>query len=232
MLTFAVGDIHGRCDLLQRALDQIALHSRRLPHQLVFLGDYVDRGPESQAVVELLMSPRNEGRVVCLLGNHERMLLNAARGSVAGRSSAWLELGGSQTLRSYDLDPFDAASARRLPQNHLAWFTRRPIAYPTGDQIYVHAGLAPERPFHEQGEREFLWIRERFLRAPASAFVEPRHIVHGHTPVWRGKPDARTPELLAHRSNLDTGAYLTHVLAVGVFETGVLEPVDVLLVTS
>jgi serine/threonine protein phosphatase 1 len=80
----------------------------------------------------------------------------------------------------------------------------------------VHAGLAPKTPFHRQSEETCLWIRERFLRARARDF--DGHIVHGHTPLWDGKPDFTQPELLAHRTNLDTGAFASGVLTVGCFD--------------
>lgn len=231
MLTYAIGDIHGCFELLRSALASITRHARGRAHQLVFLGDYIDRGLDTRATIECLMQPRNEGRVVCLMGNHEDMLLRHLRSGSRRLGELWMNLGGPQTLASYELESNSLASAARLPQAHLSWMLRRPTIYPTLDRIFVHAGIDPGTPLEVQGPKEHLWIRERFLTADPSLFRERRHVVHGHTPLWAGKPKLDVPELLSHRTNLDTGAYLTAVLAVGVFEIGSAGPVDLIMVS-
>ena len=213
-LVYAVGDIHGRLDLLLRALEQIEAHAAGRPATLVLLGDYVDRGPESRGVVERLMDlQQRPGRVVCLKGNHEDLMV---RGLTGGAVSAghWLDNGGLEALRSYGAAGPD--EFRLVPEAHLDWMEDLPLMARDRHRLYVHAGVAPGRAPERQSERTCLWIRERFLEAPAEAL--PAHVVHGHTPEWAGKPRAADPELLPHRTNLDTGAWHTGVLGVAVFD--------------
>ena len=212
--TYAVGDVHGRLDLLLRAIQAISDHVGDGSFRVVMLGDYVDRGPDSRGVVEFLMALQRRWPVVCLKGNHEELMIQAIADPANRRLERWLEYGGEQTLRSYGLGKDDDLSG--LPQEHLRWMASLPST--TGDKhrIYVHAGLAPGTPAHRQKEETFLWIRERFLQARPGEFEA--HVVHGHTPVWEGKPDPAAPELLEHRTNLDTGAFATGVLTVAVFD--------------
>jgi serine/threonine protein phosphatase 1 len=213
--TYAVGDVHGRLDLLGEAIDVIARHAGASPFRLVFLGDYVDRGPDSRGVVELLIDLQRRWPVTCLKGNHEALMVQALTelgGEAMGR---WLDNGGDETLRSYGVGPGDDPT-EAVPQPHLRWMASLPRTTGDGRRIYVHAGLAPGKPASRQKEETLLWIREAFLRARASEFEA--HVVHGHTPVWQGKPDPGAPELLPHRTNLDTGAFATGVLSIGVFD--------------
>jgi serine/threonine protein phosphatase 1 len=213
--TYAIGDVHGRLDLLDQAIDMIDAHVGGAQFRVVFLGDYVDRGPDSCGVIERLMELQRRWPVVCLKGNHEEMMLQAVNQPEGGRLSRWLEYGGDQTVASYGLIPEEMAE--RAPREHLRWLASLPKT--TGDRhrIYVHAGLMPNTPVHRQKEETCLWIRERFLTARAGDFEA--HVVHGHTPIWDGKPDAAEPELLAHRTNLDTAAFATGVLAIAVFDS-------------
>ena len=98
----------------------------------------------------------------------------------------------------------------------MRWMSGLPRTTGDGHRIYVHAGLMPGTPIHRQKEQTCLWIRERFLQAKASDFEA--HVVHGHTPIWEGKPDPAEPELLEHRTNLDTAAFATGVLSIAVFD--------------
>jgi serine/threonine protein phosphatase 1 len=227
-LTYAVGDIHGRHDLLERALERIARHSRGAPGKVIFLGDYVDRGPDSRRVVETLMEVQKSGAAICLKGNHEDMMVRAL--TDAGRTSYWhwCDNGGRETLRSYGVSHDDEAR-QIVPREHLRWMAGLPLSTSEGGRIYVHAGLAPKTPFHRQTEATCLWIRERFLRARAKDFEA--HVVHGHTPTWEGKPEPSEPELLPHRTNLDTAAFASGVLSIGVFDpAGAGGPAEVLAV--
>jgi serine/threonine protein phosphatase 1 len=212
--TYAVGDIHGRLDLLRQAVDAISDHVGDGAFRVVFLGDYVDRGPDSRGVVEFLIDLQRRWPVVCLKGNHEELMLQALTEPGDRRLERWLEYGGEQTLDSYGLRGDGDLSA--VPPEHLRWMAALPRT--TGDQhrIYVHAGLMPGVPAHRQKDETCLWIRERFLLARPGEFEA--HIVHGHTPVWEGKPDPAEPELLEHRSNIDTCAFATGVLCVAVFD--------------
>jgi serine/threonine protein phosphatase 1 len=214
-VTFAIGDIHGRLDLLKAAVDAIGAHTPQERARLVFLGDYVDRGPDSRGVVELLMALSQAPGVICLKGNHEEMMVRACRAEAGEALAMWLDNGGRATLSSYGVD---APGPEAPPQSHLRWLAGLPLTTGDGRRIYVHAGLKPSTPLEQQSARACLWIREPFLTARADRFEG--HVVHGHTPNWSGKPSMAAPELLAHRTNLDTGAYATGVLTVGVFPTG------------
>jgi serine/threonine protein phosphatase 1 len=217
---YAVGDVHGRLDLLRAAVDMIDAHVGRRRFRLIFLGDYVDRGPDSRGVVECLIDLQARWPVVCLKGNHEALMVQAITSPGAGRLGRWLDNGGDETLRSYGLDPAvldpESGFAQAIPRKHIRWLAG--LANTTGDghRIFVHAGLLPGTPIDRQKESTLLWIRERFLEAPASGF--DAHVVHGHTPLWAGKPDPAEPELLDHRTNIDTAAFATGVLTVAVFD--------------
>lgn len=205
--TYAVGDIHGEHALLLVALDKIEKDAGDGPAHIVFLGDYVDRGPASRSVIETLMAgPRREGDTfTCLQGNHEDLMLGAAAGDPAAES-CWIGNGGGQTCLSY---------GGAIPPEHLNWIDALPVLHETEHHVFVHAGLMPGLEIHQQERETLLWIRERFLRDTGGW---AKHVVHGHTPQWDCKPDATKPELLPYRTNLDTGACWTGVLTVGVFD--------------
>ncbi|MBW3560466.1 MAG: serine/threonine protein phosphatase [Proteobacteria bacterium] len=204
---YAVGDVHGRLDLLELAWDAIGADAGGEPHSVVFLGDYVDRGPDSRGVVEFVMRAQAVGAATCLKGNHEQMMVDALRGAAPVRW--WIGNGGDATLASY---------GGTVTPEHLDWMAALPLTHRDAHRVYVHAGLMPGVALERQDEEACLWIRERFLRAGPQEL--PAHVVHGHTPFWAGKPDPREPELLPHRTNLDTGAFMTGVLTVGVFDRG------------
>lgn len=216
--TYAVGDVHGRLDLLRAALDAISDHGRGRRSRLVFLGDYVDRGPDSRGVVDLLMHLQQHAGAICLKGNHEQLMVQAVTAPEPGLLERWLEFGGEQTLRSYGLAPGDPLG-EAIPRAHIGWMSGLPLTTADPHRIFVHAGLAPRTAVHRQKEQSCLWIRDAFLRARPRDFEA--HVVHGHTPIWEGKPDAAEPELLEHRTNLDTGAFATGTLYVGVFDSEV-----------
>jgi serine/threonine protein phosphatase 1 len=225
-LTYVVGDIHGRLDLLKVALGKIERHAVGRSGRLIFLGDYVDRGPDSRGVVELLMTLERDEFATCLKGNHEDLMLRALNDPAPQAMRRWRDAGGGQTLASYGVREGEDPRGP-IPREHLRWIAGLPLTTSDRRRIYVHAGLLPRTPFHRQTEEACLWIRERFLRAKARDF--DTHIVHGHTPLWEGKPDFTQPELLAHRTNLDTGAFASGVLTVGCFDDNVDGgPVEVL----
>lgn len=205
-LVFAIGDIHGRLDLFEAALEAIDARACGAPRTVVALGDIVDRGPGSAALVERIMALEGPD-FVCLMGNHEALMVEALRDGVRSAADTWLANGGLETLDSYGGD---------APTAHLDWLAGLPLRWSDGRRDYVHAGVEPFVPIEAQKPASLIWIRDRFLAAPAEAFE--RHVVHGHTPRWRGKPDPAEPERLAHRTNLDTGAWMTGVLSVGVFD--------------
>lgn len=207
-LTFAVGDVHGRFDLVQRAIESIEHYAAGRPSRTIMLGDYVDRGPDSRSVVEFLMaaSAARGASLICLKGNHEQLMLRACREG-GPLSDYWRAMGGDATLQSYP----DGV----LPE-HLEWLDQLPLTAHDEHRCFVHAGVMPGRELRDNGEETFLWIRGPFLRADAQDL--PCHIVHGHSPHHELKPVVSRPELLAHRTNLDSGAFATGVLTVGVFD--------------
>ena len=211
-LTYAIGDIHGRMDLFELALTRISEHAAKRPHRVILLGDLVDRGPDSAGVVATAMDLTDGETFITLKGNHEDLMLRSLRGASTESLSVWLNNGGEQTLLSY-------GGPRAVPETHLDWLQALPLTWRDSHRVFVHAGLAPGVPLAMQSERAMLWIREVFLAAPAADF--PCHVVHGHTPKWSGKPDMAAPERLAHRTNLDTGAYATGCLSIGVFDDAV-----------
>jgi serine/threonine protein phosphatase 1 len=220
-LTYAIGDIHGRLDLLQAAINAIEVHAQGRLRQVICLGDYVDRGPASRGVVETLMTLVTNGPWRCLLGNHEDMMARSLRLRDRDELDRWLNNGGDATLDSY-LD--------EVPVAHLEWLESLPLFHRDAHRLYVHAGVAPGAPVELQDKRTLIWIREAFLTAKASAL--PCHIVHAHTPLWRMKPEPHLPERLPHRTNLDTGAYFTGILSVGVFDDSIAGgPLEILSIT-
>lgn len=217
-MIYAFGDIHGRLDLLTQAVEQAYDFARIVGDtdvQLVFLGDYVDRGPDSKGVVEKLIELSDDG-AICLRGNHEQMMIDAASGNLGNRHM-WISNGGGATLAAYGEDT-ETLSA------HVDWMDTLPTHYETDTHIFVHAGLNPRAPDSRIREH-LLWIRESFLMSTRDW---GKHVVHGHTPVWGRKKDPTQPELLPNRTNLDTGAFHTGVLSVGVFSPEQAEPIAVL----
>lgn len=203
MLTFAIGDVHGCLDQLTRLLDECRRFAKESPSTFIFLGDYIDRGPDSRGVINLVMDMPD--RVIALAGNHEDLLLaSLTSGDAMGR---WLANSGSATLRSYGV-----TSPKDLPPDHLNWIRNLPTHHDDGQRFFVHAGIRPGIPLDEQTRDDMLWIREPFL---TSAIDHGRLIVHGHTPQRDGKPD-----LYPNRINLDTGAVYGGPLTAAVFSEG------------
>lgn len=204
-LTYAIGDVHGRLDLLEKAFGVIGDHSAGRAHQVITLGDYVDRGPDGAGVIAYLRAAESAGRIVCLKGNHEAMMVKAIR---TGDHDHWMRNGGEATLASY---------GGKVPEDDIAWLDALPVTYHDGLRVFVHGGVEPGVALADQDPHTMMWIRDKFLAAPGGTFSF--HVVHAHTPVWDGKPDGATPERLPHRTNLDTGAYKTGVLSIGVFDS-------------
>jgi len=197
MPTYVFTDVHGRADLLGEALEWIAAAARGRSLRLIGLGDYVDRGPMSAAVVEMLARARNEPgwEVVLLQGNHDRMMVDAVAGD-AGMRELWLANGGLATLQSYGAAPGELSSLARHP--HYRMLRELPLSFEDEERIYVHAGLRPGVPLARQSPSDLQWIREPFL---SSSEDFGKLVIHGHTPV-----DGATPDVRRNRINLDTGA--------------------------
>ena len=216
MRTFAIGDIHGRLTMLVELLRKIDEVAADEPHRIVCLGDYVDRGPASAGVIELLRTRQaraGRDRFVCLKGNHEAMLLAARDDDVA--ELQWLDNGGVSCLRSYGV-----LSVEELPEPDIAWIEECPTYFEDAWRCYVHAGLDPARDRLDQEDDVRLWIREVFLAADHDF---GRFVVHGHTPQKDGRPDLRR-----HRLNLDTAAAFGGPLTAAMFVDGRERPVSFL----
>ena len=216
-LTYAIGDIHGRHAALMQLLGRIADHADGRTHRLVFLGDYIDRGPDSAAVVATLreLQQRIPEQMTCLMGNHEWLLLVARDDPT--REDWWLDNGGDTTLLSYG-----ASGVGDMPADVVAWCRSLPTHHQVGRHYYVHAGVRPGLSLAQQSDEDRLWIREPFLSARDKF---GKYIVHGHTPCRRGKPDIR-----ANRANLDTGAGFGGPLTAGLFDETQDKPLEILQV--
>lgn len=203
-ITYAIGDIHGCADLLDALLDAIEAHAAGRARRLVFLGDYIDRGPDSARVVETLrkLQWREPENVVCLMGNHEEMLVNSLWEH--GALELWLSNGGIQTLESFGVDGYE-----HLPGDVLDWIEELPTLHEDALRWYVHAGFRPNVDAPDPSVEARLWIREPFL---SENHDYGRHVVHGHTPRRDARPDVR-----AYRTNLDTGAVFGGALTAAVF---------------
>jgi len=219
---YAIGDIHGRSDLLDRMVADISrdLSDHPVASALtVTLGDYVDRGSDSRGVLDRLTGNPFPTSLVALRGNHEFLFtafLNDP--SVAGH---WRRLGGLETLHSYGVpvaalmmgrDYEDAAASLRvaLPPAHLEFLGSLRTCLSVGKYFFCHAGVRPGIPLERQAEADLLWIREEFLSSRANF---GKIVVHGHTPT-------ELPEVLPNRINVDTGAFMTGRLTCAVLDQG------------
>lgn len=221
---YAVGDIHGRADLLDRLLARLEADAgRRRPERvvMVFLGDYVDRGPDSRAVVERLMAgPPAAGALagaewLCLKGNHEQFMVRFLSEPSVG--PAWLWNGGLATVQSYatipdgqegDVAALQLLLSRALPPAHLRFLSRLPLLHVEGDYVFVHAGIRPGVALDDQDPTDLMWIRDDFLFDPTPL---EKVVVHGHTVV-------PVPEIRPNRIDIDTGAYASGLLTALVLE--------------
>ncbi|MEM7192609.1 MAG: metallophosphoesterase family protein [Pseudomonadota bacterium] len=224
-VTYAIGDTHGRSDLLSQLLEQIQHDAQKADaptKTLIFLGDYVDRGPDSRGVIDILSGGLPDGfGAIFLKGNHEQLMLDFL--ADASWLGPWCRNGGEQTLRSYGVnfdrlehdrappDMFREEFARALPARHLAFFNALKLYHVVGDYAFVHAGLRPGVALEAQSPNDLIWIRGPFLDA-----LDPfeKMVVHGHTPEAE-------PVIRAHRIGIDTGAVFSgRLTAVRLFQEG------------
>jgi serine/threonine protein phosphatase 1 len=219
---YTVGDIHGRIDLLNQTLARVDADLAAYPdcepiH--VFLGDYIDRGPGSRAVLDRLLERAATHNMIFLKGNHETYVLEFLENPAV--LSEWRHLGGFETMMSYGLKPpmkIDLGEQIRLaqalnialPAQHRKFFQSLRLSFTCGDFFFAHAGVKPGVPLDRQREEDLLWIRDDFL---LSEDDHGKIVVHGHTPV-------AAPEIKQNRVNIDTGAYATGRLTCLIIENG------------
>lgn len=215
MVLYAIGDIHGRSDCLRRAHDLIDRDvSRRVARSRaleIYIGDYVDRGPDSKGVIDLLVARSLAASAVFLRGNHEVVMESFLRGQIAFED--WRRLGGLETILSYGVDargllekggvrPRDFAE--KVPASHLRFISSLKSMHTAGRYCFVHAGLRPGVAVERQSIEDLTWIRDDFLNfAGKFGFI----VIHGHTPL-------ASVDFLRNRINIDTGAYMTNRLSV------------------
>lgn len=227
---YAVGDIHGHAGLLEEMLAAIERDIRsggKAKNIVVFLGDLIDRGPDSAAVVERLRSlDQRLFRPVFLTGNHEEVLVRILDGeeTVVGD---WLRFGGLQCASSYGLDPARLRAMRSahaakvirnaIPESHAQFLRSFADSFSAGDYLFVHAGIRPGIPLEQQSVQDLRWIRSPFLEHDQR---HPKTVVHGHT---ISKDIERRPG----RIGLDTGAYRTGLLSAIVLEGARQRPIQV-----
>jgi serine/threonine protein phosphatase 1 len=213
MRVYAIGDIHGRLDLLDALLDSIAEDDRARGHDVetryIFLGDLIDRGPDSRGVVERLLAFSKSGASArFLMGNHEQVFLRALEGDK--KSLRFLgRIGGRETLISYGISEEDyktlgfeelaVHAAEKVPAEHVAFLSGFENMIALGDYLFVHAGIRPGVTLDEQEDHDLYWIRDEFLTHKESFGAI---VVHGHS-------IAEEIDVRANRIGIDTGAFAT-----------------------
>jgi serine/threonine protein phosphatase 1 len=218
---YAVGDVHGRFDLLTELSDKIRADLADNPPAAsieIYIGDYVDRGPDARSVIEWLRSDTAAcDERICLKGNHEDIFLQFI--ADPGMAEYWRDLGGFETLYSYGVQPPVARTGEAmlasheqlmqvLPAEDVKFLQSLPLYASFGDYLFVHAGLRPGLRLEKQVEEDLIWIREPFL---TSGHDFGQIVVHGHTP-------GDAPDIRGNRINIDTGAFLTGCLTCLVLE--------------
>jgi serine/threonine protein phosphatase 1 len=225
---YAIGDIHGRLDLLNNLLARISRDVALRPTArplYVFLGDYIDRGPSSRETIDRLIEHRKVHESIFLKGNHELIAIKCL--SDRTLLDQWLRLGGLETLVSYgvpteilvkgrQIAKLQSAFHSALPRAHFRFFRDLKNSFESGDFFFAHAGVKPGVDLSLQKENDLLWIRGEFL---SSRQEFGKIVVHGHTPT-------RDIEVAPNRINIDTGAFATGRLSCLVLEGEDLSVID------
>jgi serine/threonine protein phosphatase 1 len=228
MRIYAVGDIHGRLDLLNELLTRIDddISSRpAIRPVFIFLGDYIDRGPSSRETIDRLVEHAETRESVFLKGNHEQIAINCLRDRAL--FDHWMRLGGVETLLSYGVSTkgfsdegqvvrLQAAFHDALPQTHFRFLRDLQNSFACGDFFFAHAGVKPKVELSHQKESDLLWIRQEFLSSKEDF---GKIVVHGHTPT-------RGIEIGPNRINIDTGAFATGRLTSLVIDESSLSVID------
>ncbi len=206
--TYAIADLHGRFDLLQVALDAI---QQREPGTVVTLGDYVDRGPHSREIIQMLIQGLPAPwKLICLRGNHEDLMLDCIEGRMVD-PDGWMINGGGYTLVSYGHARSGKLDFTVVPKAHVDWLKTLPLMHVDKHRVYVHAGIDPIAPLDKQKPEVLTW---KLYNHNTDVGHKPtgRHVVHGHHQFENG------PKLYKHRTDLDTFAWATGRLVIGVFD--------------
>lgn len=217
MIVYAIGDVHGHVEELRQALDWCSKdadnHGKR--GVVVLLGDYIDRGPQADAVLDMLISGPQDSHMTWMpiKGNHDDMMSNVWFDPAHPQAAAWWEHGGQQTLQSYGWDPvlhgIPDSLEDWIPEAHATFIKGLPLIVETENVIFVHAGLRPDVPINEQDPHDLMWIRAAFHRS-SHDFGKP--VVHGHT------PDSQNPYDHGYRIGLDSGCFIGGKLSIAAFE--------------
>jgi serine/threonine protein phosphatase 1 len=191
---FVIGDIHGCSQMLRDLIGLIAADRKK--DTLVFIGDYIDRGSASRDVVDYVLQLKKEfKKIICLLGNHEQMLLSYLEGV---DEEAYLYNGGKSTLSDYGISPSESPQdkKKKIPEAHMLFFQSLLPYYQTKNYIFAHAGLVPGISLDKQSINDLLWVRYKFID---SNYDFGRRVIFGHTPM-------SNPLIMANKIGIDTGA--------------------------
>ena len=218
-LTFAIGDIHGMLEPLKAVLDSVFEYiqeNRIEDYRIVFLGDYIDRGPDSKNVVETIrqLQLAEPDNIITLRGNHELMYLEALNGGMRDKG-LFRYNGGTETLKSYGVE-----SEEDVPFSHKQFFRETRYSYQDDLRYFVHAGIKPRLPLDMQSNHDRVWIREEFLASPGPF---PKYVVHGHTPRMWDNFHEMTSKI---RLNLDFGVVFGGYLVCAIFNDVEVEPIN------
>ncbi len=192
-MIYAIGDIHGCLPQLEELLGRILPTAEKI----VFLGDYVDRGPSSYGVIETLSSlhTKTNAELIFIRGNHDQVMLDVLEQKAD--LNLWSKMQGDSTIDEYTNDGYV-----QVPRHHYEFLKKTEIYHDDGTHLFVHAGISPYLEMDEQSPEEMMWIRKIFL---CSNHIVDRIVVHGHTPV-------RTPRNVMRKIGVDTGCYATGIL--------------------
>lgn len=192
---FVIGDIHGLFVKLKILMTKLEIDGER--DTVIFLGDYIDRGPDSKGVIDAILEIRQAfNHVICLRGNHEQMFLNYY--GEDRDEELYMQNGGMKTLISYGFEGSGGRKAFTVPESHLDFFTSLQTYHETGEYLFVHAGLRPGVPLDQQDSEDILWIRDEFIYSPCDF---GKIVVFGHTPV-----SFDMPFISRNKIGVDTGA--------------------------
>jgi serine/threonine protein phosphatase 1 len=253
---FAVGDIHGRSDLLAALIDEAAREPKlRDKRTIVFLGDFVDRGPDSLGAIDLAMAAKarvGADEAIALLGNHETMMRLALDPETPWDDAidvfdTWIANGGDRTVAEFlktsppeYLEDMLTEARASLPARIRAWLESSRASWRSGNVLFVHAGVNPEveletflaapwnMPLHKLDEdRHWAWVRRPFLEhRPGSDGFSGFFVVHGHTPNDARRDASHADQIAGFRLNLDAGSAMTGIAKMAVIRDRYVEVVS------